>query len=745
MIFCVPLNKIKKLKDAALSGKVDMQWLFDAGTKGRREFFEKHTDAELGKFLNVEFEKAIASTKKNAFQQWAESAFTPKAKAAPVYKTILDKINSLEEIGVLNPKSEKAFLADLVSDKLGINVSAAEVREISVRAEKIAEAQKALGNNLGDPKYAKEALEFTKAKAEMDNYLLSKAPSNRLKVMMGTIGRGNFLTSVAGPTLNLIGNTELLLSESISRRLASNAWKGTDNKLARDYVKQAREIFKETGYDITRMRKLEDTGASGGRIVDDIVHSQGPGVVRKIGRVYEDFIFKKLYGRADMEFAAWHFTDSVNLNSLKAAKGDRVLAREMMVDSMRVDPQTTAGAILREQGILDAETATWTNKTWASQITLGIRDVFNAVSGDFRLGDVVFPLVKTGSNVIATGMDYAGLGIPKALVKTYNAFKTGDLETMEYRQAAMRDIVRSGLGVTAAVILTSTLNDDDFVGAYDPSRAQIEQLRNSKDNSFRIGGKWYSVDLLGPIAVPFTAIMYARKYGKKGAAEKGYQYVRGVSDQVFNLPVIKDMADYIRSRMYKKDQTLEEATGESGVFLLEEATSRLVPNGMQHIGKTTDMYERQANKGAEAIKAKVPLLREDLPEKRDIFGKKIETEKGLIPILFGSRVNTDKENGMIREIRRVSDALDKPINFTDWTKSSRKELVQFKSTVRPIKFIEARTFYGKTLKQNLNDIMTDSSYASLPMEERYKLINQADEDAIDATFDEYNFNYQKPQ
>ena len=75
-------------------------------------------------------------------------------------------------------------------------------------------------------------------------------------------------------------------------------------------------------------------------------------------------------------------------------------------------------------------------------------------------------------------MEYAGRGRPKAFFKLANAVRTGELGNRGTIQSISRDLTRAGLGITGAVLITNYLKDDDFVGAYDPQKAQIETLRN---------------------------------------------------------------------------------------------------------------------------------------------------------------------------------------------------------------------------------------------------------------------------
>lgn len=636
----------------------------------------------------------------------------------------------------------RSILEDFVAEKLGVGVSTGEVTEITKKAKKIEEAQQKLGDDLGNPAKIQENVDFFKAKKEMEDYLLSKHPANRLKVLTGTIGRGMMLFSVKSPVLNIGSNIEVGFAEALSRRIAEGTVKGTDSQLAREYIKMVNKVYQETGYDVSRMTSFADTGTGGTRVLGETTHSQGPGAIRKTGQVIEDIVFKQMMGAPDVAFASAHFADSVNLNALKLAKGDTVKAKEMMTDAMRLEPRTVEGEILRQQAILDAQKATWTDKSWASQVSEGIRKIFNQVSGDLRLGDYLFPFVKTPANVIATGMDYAGMGVPKALVTTIKAVRSGELGSREHLRSISRDLVRSGLGLTAALAIASQIKDEDFVGAYDPARAQIESLRNSNTNAFRIGDKWISTDWLGPLAVTFSAIMYARKYGKTGG-EKTFQYGKGVLSQIKELPGVSDVFDFIKTQAYQKNQSLEEMTGEARTYIIDQLSSRLIPSFVADLAKATDTKNRVATKGWEALKAKIPGVRQTLPVKRDIFGQETKTEPAFSTILFGSRVKTSQENAVVKELSDVSNNTGKGINFTNWDKSASKTLAQFKEKKGQTIFNQAKIKYGEELKKRLEITFKKPAYLKLTDDEKLLIINKMDAEVMDKILQQYHFKYKK--
>src|SRR6266496_4222144 len=165
----------------------------------------------------------------------------------------------------------------------------------------------------------------------------------------------------------------------------------------------------------------------------------------------------------------------------------------------------------------------------------------------------------------------------------------------------------------------------------------------------------------------------------------------------------------------------------------------MIPSFISDTAKATDTYARQGGKGVTGIMAKTPFVNQMLPAKVTIFGEKIENEGALSTILFGSRVKTNRENDIIREISSVSNNIDKGINFTDWDKSSSKTIVQFKEKVGEKQFNDAKIKYGRELKTQLGNTFTKLAYKKLSDEEKYKVIINKDTDAMDKIFKQYGF------
>lgn len=739
--FCIPRHLAEKFKASDLAKDTDIKKLMSMTSKERREFLSTRTNPELGKFINTEFEKAVVSKQKDALKQWAVGVFSPQEQKTARFKTVMDKIEALDKAGVLGDQKKTAFLEDLISDKLGLGVTGEEAKQIHTYATKIRQVQKKLGDNFGDVvNHYEDNLEFLKARKEMDDLLDGFSPSSKTKVLSGTIGRASMLTSIKSPVLNIGSNTVNGILEATQRRLARGEFKGADSKLAMDYIKKVNKIYQATGYDISRAM-TDDFGSSGARILGDKVSAKGVGgITGKVGRAAEDIVFKQLMGAPDVAFSSAHFADSVNLGANKLAKGNKDVARKMMLDAMRLDPITDAGKALKAQGVVDAQFSTYTNNSTISKASEGVRKVLNDIVPDARIGDWVMPFVKTPANVLNASLDYGGLGAVKGIYKMGKMIANKNITKAGIREASS-DIVRSGMGFAGALMIANQLGDDDFVGAYDPARKQIEALRNSNTNSIRIGDKWISLDWLGPLGAPLTGILYAKKYGKEKGT-KPLAYAKGVARQLTTAPGLEELNNFYDTLSKKEGEMSKEEMGkELQKTAFDQLYGRLIPSFVGDIAKASDTYEREAKTTGEKIKSRLPYLRETLPVKKNVFAEPIKGESAFTDIVFGARVKTNKEDETIKKINTLVDRTGKNLSITDWSTTTGKQINELKSKVGNDTFNQMKDDYGRQMKEELKTLMSSTKYQISDDLAKINMINSLDDKIIKKVFNSKGLKY----
>lgn len=755
-MLCIPKELSKKLLSAAKAGDFTILQLTEMTSQQRNELFSKYVDKGTSQSINALFETALISQQKTALKNWAESVFGTKAKEGLKYKNVMAKINRLDELGVLNPSDADSFFQDLVAEQLGVTISAEEAQEISERAAKL----EALSQVESDNEFGLPNIEYFKARREMYDYLNSLAPSSRLKILTSTVARGNMLFSIKSPTTNIIGNTVMGIQQALERRFSDMKLKGANGDFAMKYFKYANKVFKETGYDVTRMLHLDDTQKTLG---EENLSSQGKGKIRKIGRFYEDFVFKKLMATPDVAFSAAHFGDSANIASTKIAekegfKGKEAKARalEIFKDATSLEPTTDEGKLVRAQAIADASYATYQNESYYSTLALTIRKILNTATGDLRMGDQLMPFVKTPANVIGAGVDASGVSAIRGLFNLKGALESAALGNREPLKEVVRDFVRSGLGISLAVILSAMFDPDDFIGEYPVSAKEQELLRlqNATPNSLKIGGKWVSLDYFGAVAAPLVGLLYARKYGK-GIADGTYQYGKGVVVQSAKIPGFSTLYDILKGVKEAVPDASDKSAGEkaketfsgAATSLTDYISARAIPAIIYDTGKATDDVERKYDSKSpkEKIQAKLPFVRESLPVKKDAFGEEVKTESAVSVYLFGARVKSAKDTAVVNELERLQGAGNLPA-ITDVEKTSTR-VKNFKDQMEAkgntAKYDKAVDKFKADFARRIESLISGGQYKKADDEKKAKMINDLKEEILDRTLDLYGYRAPK--
>lgn len=735
-IFCIPAEFSSRLKDAVRAGQFDVAALYDMSSTERRDLFTQYTDPEMGQFLNRKFEEAIVSRQKNALAEWVQGTFSTVQKKSPGYGKVLEKIEALDELGVIGTEGD-AFLEDLVAQKLGMTLTAEEVQTIR---EKSANLEKLYAevDNIGDPSENRQAqVEYFKALEDANDYVRSLTPTGNVKVGFSLIGRGNLLLRISSPVLNIISNTAWGSYQAVERRLTSGSFGGANPEYARQFVAHTFEVYQKSGFDPSRMLSLADEQTIRG---EKFVSAQGPGVVRKVARAYEDVVFKQMMGAPDVVGAAIAFADSANIESTLIAtrkeglSGAAATSRALAIfkDAARVDPQTLEGTLVRQKAIADAQVATFTNDSKYAEVSMGIREIMNRATGDLSLGDNVMPFVKTPANIVGAGIDVSGvLTVPEFFVrgvKTFHSvYKGNSLQeaAREEFQGFAKKSIRAGFGFVLAMILSAMIDEDDFIGAYETDKRRLTELKRGVQNAVKIGGTWVSLDYFGPLASPFIGIMYAKKYGTN-LPSIAFEYYKGAGIQAIaflpGLEEAQDIAEGVGNITSGKDrpEKVPENLSKWGIDFL---SSRMTPGIVSDLSAMTDEFDRETKgQGLWAgWQKKIPGLRQALPIKTDAFGDDINTQQPFSQLFFGSRVKEAQESLIIDELDRLSISGNLPaLTKIEDTSTRLPQLLEQKGPERYQKAVDS---FHEQFKEDLDKLIRSKGYQKKSDEEKKDAIN----------------------
>lgn len=531
------------------------------------------------------------------------------------------------------------------------------------------------------------------------------------------------------------------LEQSAERRIRSGVVRGVvDQKLLKDYRTSATRIFRKSGFDITRM---QDIGEGRKTLGEKITHSQGKGVVRKLGRVMEDTVFKKLLAEPDVWFSAYAMADSANLQAssqakLEGLKGEALKKRatELFLDAISISSTSDKGNQIRTQAIADAEFATFTNDGGLAKVSLKARGMLNAFNENLAIGDQTVPFVKTPANAIQFSFDSGGVSFARGLKNFPSAVK-------QMRQfgnpAPLRDVYsdlfRSGFGIMGAILLAQLFDPDDFIGMYPTTTKEREllKLKGATPNSIKIGDKYVSLDYFGGFRGSLVGIMNAKKYGGN-FIESAYNFARGNIAQLADLPGVEQAGDAVAfindvAPEGKLDQN--ELINRSKTVISDYSRSLIVPALIGDIAKAFDTSERETDweKPGDKWKASIPGLRQTLPEKLDVFGEVLKGEPAYSVMLFGARVKSARDNRIVDEIKRLDESGNLPsLTRPEWTSDRVKT---FKTQVSEEKYNKMLNDFRTEYKTKTDRMISTGGYQRLDDVKKTDELNKIKNDALD--------------
>lgn len=166
MAWCLRPEMVDKFRNALTSGELDPFKIADMASKDRRALFAEYVGAENAKEVNALYEsKLLLKNQQQGMITWA------KRVAGISKQTKQDIISKIERLDtVLDPKEGEQFLQDLASQRLRLDITEKEAKDIYRLSEEI-KTTKAKANE--DFTFDKESdrLAYGYAKVNMENYI----------------------------------------------------------------------------------------------------------------------------------------------------------------------------------------------------------------------------------------------------------------------------------------------------------------------------------------------------------------------------------------------------------------------------------------------------------------------------------------------------------------------------------------------------------------------------------------------
>lgn len=674
--------------------------------------------------------EAVETETKSIMKQIAGKPKDEQVKALTELAEKLQKDYNLNTLYQMPDNINERTVKEFVKDVFGINPTLIEGSEVTNKAEQLQKLWDNTKDKSGNP-----SVEAMRAKRELNDLINAKTPSNKLAIWTSIFGRGIMLTSVKSPLLNIISNIEAGVTEGVTRRLMyGTTEKAVDKSVKKEFSKYAWEVYKASGDIVTIMNDYDDDM----RIIgEQILHSQGEGLLRAASRKVEEVSFKYLMGAPDVWFKRLAFNDTADLLATKIAREEGAKdiskrATEIYKDAILIKPETEVGQKVREQAQAQAHYTTFTNDSWAARFGLSARNWLNMVGRNkIRLGDLTMKFVKTPANVQMMGLEY-GFGL---LYTAYNVQEIIKNPQSETSKIAIKAAVRNGLGIALAALLYSMLDPDEYFSEFDtlnPKEKDRMRAMGAMPNSIKIGNRWVSLDYFGQLGIPLVGMLEARR--NNGLRS----YIQSGLTQAAKIPGIKETKQLIdtMSEYARYDLKPEKIAQMMAGTVLDQARAMTIPAIVNDIAKMTDDYERDTMGGVfDKVFASIPGLRQTLPERYGIQGL-VRTEPALSTLLFGSRVKTEQSDKLVREVEKLAGKAEQP-SISDVTKYGDLRLLS------PEKKVKVRKEFYKLYNSESKKLISTREYQKKSPEDKKKALNKVRNRVVKSLKEKYSNDIQR--
>ena len=501
---------------------------------------------------------------------------------------------------------------------------------------------------------------------------------------------GNIINGGSEKTAQTIGSAfDWMISKGTGRRtLTRNGFSGMFKGI-KEGSGYAKDIMK-TG--------IDTTGEIDSKWRDQRTN-YGNGLGGKLAQGYTDFVFNSL-NASDKIFRGSAEKMSI-ANQAKAIAINEKLRGDERKARIRQLINNPTNAML-ENAKHDADMATFQQDTGLGQFVAKGRQAGGITK---KATDIIMPFTGVPSAVADQLVNYSPLGVVKGVKQVADlrkAVKNG-LDDSTITALQRKASTQLGRGITGTALLGAGLalaNAGLLSGQpRDEDEKRQWAAEGKKANALKIGNTWIPIDTLSPqmILAAAGANAESRIKNGQGALEAGLNTlgdgVKSWTEQGY-MTGIKDAIDT--------------ATGDKDLnkYAIQQATS-LIPNGIRKAAAAMDDKARQANYGdlGESIQNSIPLWRNGLPAKHDIYGREIKTNpfSTMLDPQKSSTENPTELSQKINEFRKNNPELDSVIPKTAPNK------ITMNGQTRELTSSE-RSEYQRLLGENISKYMMSGGF-----------------------------------
>ena len=643
------------------------------------------TASELIKYYNNQAEQATNSAVKNAMYD----------KAAEIANVIAPKLTELGRavqaasiLARLTPEgqvrfaareirryNEKAKLQDKIPDLTGEQAAyiLKEMKEINAMEDGI-----------------EKAMRFQK----LQNYVHDLVPSKLIDKVIA-IWKAGLLTGLKTTGTNVFANLSHAISETVKDVPAKMAdsimalftGKQTIGLTFKGYAKGFKEGI-EKGY-----RYLK-TGFDERDIATKLDYKRVKFKNRAI-QLYVDGVFR-LLGAEDQATYYGGMARSIADQAIAEANNKKLKGAERtkFIDNLMQNPTEK----MLEYAVHDAQVAVFQNKTTLGDIARNIQR--------HPLGQLVLPFGRTPSAVATQIVNYTPLGAVGAI---FSHARKGHFDQRLLAQALGRGI--TGTGVMALGWLLSSLSMVALDRPKSEKEKELWELEGRKPNSIKIGGKWRSIQVLGPAGnVILIGAHFHDAFQKSGSPTEAIGKALAGSIKSFSEQTFLTGIDGVVQAITNPDR--------AAASYLGRTAASTIPTIVADIARATDTSERRSEKIMDYFKSRIPFLRETLEPDINVLGSEVSRVGNPLEIMIDpTRPTNETTTPVVAELRRLHDA---GFSVTPTLLGDKKGY----DVLSPQQNTELWTRTGEFINVKLSNLFYSEQYKKLDDEQKAKIVDK---------------------
>lgn len=322
--------------------------------------------------------------------------------------------------------------------------------------------------------------------------------------------------------------------------------------------------------------------------------------------------------------------------------------------------------------------------------------------------EVIAPFTRVPSAFISRVIDYTPVGI----IKTIGS----QVAKKEFNQRQLAEAIGEATTGSALVWLGAQLaQGGKLSGDYptDPKTQAIWRAEGITPNSIKIDGQWLNLNYLGPIGLLFGAGKNIVDAGATGDRNQAAAAIAGLGKGLLGQSFLQGFSGF--------SDAIKDPQRNLQSFINSQSGS-IVPAAFNDLGNLTDDLQRQANSPIEAMKARLPFLRESLLPKIDAFGNDLKQASGSVDAALNPLKPSDtKTSALLTELDRLNADGEKVFP------TIKKVIGQGSNATKltPAQQRERQQYVGANLQPLWLDIINNPAYSGLPIDEQKKALSNA--------------------